>query len=492
MTDRRARGPRVPARVQIMGWFVLVMTGALATVVLLVVESEHAAVEERVNRALEQDVREFAGFAGTGGDPVQGVVERDPGVLFERHLSSQYPGRSEVLIGVTETGGRLGTIKQADDSVRGITIDEPLLRGIVDDPATLGTAATSGGDMRWLSIDVLPPQDAPAEVADSRYWFVAGYFVHEAHAELDSTVRNLIGVSAIALVLAAAMSWFVSGQILAPVRDVRRAAAELTEHDLTNRIPVHGRDDLAALAAQFNAMLDRLESAFATRRQFLDDAGHELRTPITIIRGHLEVMGDDPAERAEVVRLCTDELDRMARIVDDLLLLAKAEQQDFLRPDWVSVPELTSDIEAKARAIGARHWVLEQVGEGEAWLDGQRVTQAVLQLAQNAVQHTAPGAQIRIGSSLHEGAVSFWVTDQGPGLAAQDVSRIFERFVRGDPATRESTERGGAGLGLAIVAAIAEAHHGATRVISEPGRGATFGIELPAVPDHQTGERSAG
>jgi signal transduction histidine kinase len=98
---------------------------------------------------------------------------------------------------------------------------------------------------------------------------------------------------------------------------------------------VHGRDDVAALAGTFNAMLDRLERAFAAQRTFVDDAGHELRTPITIVRGHLELMGDDPAEREETVRLVTDELDRMSRIVEDLLLLAKAERPDFIRPEEV-------------------------------------------------------------------------------------------------------------------------------------------------------------
>ncbi|OZM74519.1 two-component sensor histidine kinase [Amycolatopsis antarctica] len=480
----RGRGTRIPARVQIMGWLVLVMTGALATVVLLVAEFEYSAVDDRVNRSLEQDISEFRRVAGEGGEPGQAGTPTDPALLFRAHLRGQYPDRAEILLGVSDVAGRLGTVKQADDSVGGIVLDDPALRSIVDDPAGTGTLATTGGDMRWLRIDVLPPPGGTPEGA--RFWFVAGYFLDQAHTDVDATVRTLVGISAIALVLAAGVSWLVAGQILAPVRDVRRAAAELTEHDLTTRIPVHGRDDLAALAEQFNAMLDRLESAFATRRQFLDDAGHELRTPITIIRGNLELMGDDPAERAEVVRLCTDELDRMARIVGDLLLLAKAEQPDFLRPGWVSVPELTSDIDAKVRAIAPRRWVLERIGEGEAWLDDQRVTQAVLQLAQNAVAHTADDAEIRVGSSVYHGSASFWVTDTGPGVAAEDAPLIFERFARGSTTADGSAGRGGAGLGLAIVKAIAEAHHGNARVMSDPGQGATFGIELPAAPRHDT------
>ncbi|MFD9892347.1 ATP-binding protein [Amycolatopsis sp. NPDC059027] len=468
MTERAARGSRIPARVRIMGWFVLLMTAGLATVVLLVSVSEFAAVDNRINRALEQDVSEFRTFAAIGTDQ-GGRAIGDPWVLFDRHLRTQYIHEAEVLLGVVDTGTQLDALKQVDQSVKHVRIDQPLLRQVIDAPGGTGTIATSGGDLRFLRVDVVAP-GSPGGHA----WFVAGYFVDHLRGDAVSTVRTLLWVSLVALVLAAGVSWLVAGRILAPVRTVRQAAADLTEDDLTHRIPVHGRDDIAALAEQFNAMLDRLERAFSTRRQFLDDAGHELRTPITIIRGHLEVMGDDPAERAEVVRLCTDELDRMARIVDDLLLLAKAEQPDFLRPERVSVPELTSDIDAKARAIADRRWTLESVGEGDAVLDPQRVTQAVLQLAQNAVQQTAAGTLIRVGSSIEGDTVSFWVADSGPGVPGEQAERIFERFVRG-----ESGERSGAGLGLAIVKAIAEAHHGRAWFRSEPGSGATFGVALP-------------
>lgn len=469
---QRPRGTRVPARLQIMAWLVLVMTAGLATVVLLVAEFEYGAIDRRVNSGLEQDVEEFRLLARSGSDPATGQPLRDPYELFRRHLSGQYPDRAEVMLGVVADGTGLRSLRQGDAALSHVELDDRLLREIVGNAEHTGTVDTPGGELRWLRVDVLPPGGGN----EPRAWFVSGYFVDVAKADANDTVRTLLLISALALVLAAGVSWVVAGQILAPVNTVRRAAAEITEHDLTRRIPVQGRDDIAALAEQFNAMLDRLENAFSTRRQFLDDAGHELRTPITIIRGHLELMGDGPQERAEVVRLCTDELDRMARIVDDLLLLAKAQQPDFLRPQWTSVPELTSDIDAKARAIAPRTWVLESIGEGKAFLDAQRVTQAVLQLAQNAVQHTTDGATIRVGSSVDERSVSFWVSDTGPGVSPEDAPRIFDRFARGGSGVRDGS---GAGLGLAIVKAIAEAHHGQARVVSQPGRGATFGIELP-------------
>jgi len=234
-------------------------------------------------------------------------------------------------------------------------------------------------------------------------------------------------------------------------------------------------------------MLDRLEEAFSTQRRFVDDASHELRTPITIVRGHLELMGDDPDERREVVRLVTDELDRMARIVEDLLVLAQAQRPDFLRVEDVSLAELTSDIDAKVRALGDRDWRLDEIGEGIIRVDPQRITQAMVQLASNAVRHSSSGDTIVLGSSLTDDGgrrtVRLWVRDFGPGIAPEDQERIFERFARaGSP----RAHRPGAGLGLAIVRAIAEAHRGTVHLDSALGRGSTFTLILP-VDERSTG-----
>ncbi len=242
--------------------------------------------------------------------------------------------------------------------------------------------------------------------------------------------RVLLAISGVALLMTTGIAWVVAGRILKPVRLVRATAAQLTEQDLTRRIPVHGNDDVAALAETFNAMLDRLERAFATQRLFVDDAGHELRTPITIVRGHLELMGDDPAEREETVRLVTDELDRMSRIVEDLLLLAKAERPDFVTPEPVQLAELTADVFVKARTLGDRDWVLAEVADRETRLDPQRITQAMVQLAQNAVQHTTAGQTIRIGSRAAGARIELYVADTGPGVQPQDAEVIFERFRR--------------------------------------------------------------
>jgi signal transduction histidine kinase len=227
-------------------------------------------------------------------------------------------------------------------------------------------------------------------------------------------------------------------------------------------------------------MLDRLESAFASQRAFVSDAGHELRTPITIIRGHLELLGDDPQERQETIELVSDELDRMTRFVEDLLTLAKAERSDFLRLEDVDLDLLTEELMAKASALAPRDWTLERIGAGTLRADRQRLTQAVMSLANNAVQHTAEGARIGLGSELHDGRARLWVSDDGPGIPLADQERIFDRFAQAGVRRTDGT-----GLGLAIVRAIAEAHGGDVVLRSAPGQGSTFTLDLPTEPPEE-------
>ncbi|MEV0696332.1 HAMP domain-containing sensor histidine kinase [Saccharopolyspora sp. NPDC050389] len=473
------RGTRIPARAQIMGWLLLVLVVVLLAVILIVRTFLHNDVNDQVTASMEQEAHEFVTFAERGRDPATGQLFTAPEQLFNSYLSRQYPDRDEALIGVWETPTGLRPLSQEqDDEIDRFAKDQALLQQIVAAPSNYGWLDTPAGRMQWLKVQTESEQGG-------RAWFVVERYTATATADADRTVQLLLLVSGLGVLIAALSSWVVAGLILAPVRAVRQAAAEISEHDLTRRIPVEGRDDIAALADQFNAMLDRLEDAFRIQRQFVDDAGHELRTPITIVRGNLELLGDDPAEREEVVRLCTDELDRMTRIVNDLLMLAKADRPDFVTPAPVSLAELTSDIEAKVRSLADRRWVLDDIGEGEVLVDEQRITQAMVQLAQNAVQHTEPGSEIRIGSSVADGAVRLWVTDRGPGIDPAEVSKIFDRFTHGS-----SHGKGGAGLGLAIVKAIADAHHGRVRVVSRPGEGATFALELPAVPPHDATEET--
>ncbi|MDX6504698.1 MAG: two-component system, OmpR family, sensor kinase, partial [Gaiellaceae bacterium] len=230
-------------------------------------------------------------------------------------------------------------------------------------------------------------------------------------------------------------------------------------------------DEIAELGRTFNEMLDRLDYAFTSQRAFMADVSHELRTPITIIRGHLETLGDDPEERREAMAVVADELDRMSRLVDDLLVLARSSRPDFLRVEPLDLDLLTHDLLGKARQLGPRDWHLDNVGLGLVHADRQRITQAVMNLADNAVHHTNESDRISLGTSSDEREARIWVRDSGPGISLADQRRIFERFAAGN--------NGGAGLGLSIVRAVAEAHGGRVEVDSAPGLGATFVLVIP-------------
>ncbi len=326
--------------------------------------------------------------------------------------------------------------------------------------------------MRFLAapISVIPGSQAGSDI------FVAASFVDPGRADVNTTVGIASTVGLVALVGAILVAWVISGRILAPVRDLELAARSVTESDLSHRLEIRGNDELARLAGDFNAMLDRVESAFRSQRQFIDDAGHELRTPLTVVRGHLELMGDDPVEREEVRSIMTDELDRMARMVNELLVLARAERPDFLQLAPVDITMLTSEVEDKASSLASRRWRVGGNAEVEMLADRQRLTQAWMQLAQNATQHTAEGGIIELGSRVAGDWVELWVADDGEGLPQDARASIFEGF------SRTSGHRGTGehfGLGLPIVRAIAEAHHGQVSVADSSFGGALFVIRLP-------------
>jgi signal transduction histidine kinase len=312
--------------------------------------------------------------------------------------------------------------------------------------------------------------------------FVIAHPTFGERGEVVEAVTVIIQVSVGVLTLALILAWFASGKILAPLRLLAQTARNIGVTDLNQRISVNGEGELAELAVTFNEMMDRLQAAFVTQRNFINDAGHELRTPITIIRGHLELMGDHPQEIEETLAIVMDELERMNRFVNDMILLAKAERPDFLQLETVDVCALTEELFIKIQALGDRNWQLQATAKGKIVADRQRLTQAVMNLVQNATQHTSSTDTITLGSVIDQHQVKFWVHDAGEGIAQADQQRIFQRFARTTNSRRRSE---GAGLGLSIVQAIATAHGGQVTLESQQGAGAKFTIILPLEPPQQ-------
>ncbi len=299
-----------------------------------------------------------------------------------------------------------------------------------------------------------------------------------------SASTQVIHVTLTIFIVFSSVAWITAGRVLAPLRLLTKTALSITESDMTQRISIKGTDEIAELGSTFNEMLDRLQAAFDSQKAFINNAGHELRTPITVIQGHLELLQFKPERLEKTLPLVMDELDRMNRLVNDLLLLAKAESPNFLNLKLEELDWLTEELYLKAKAIAPRNWQLESKGLSPIKVDRQRLTQAVMNLVANAVRHTKIDDTIALGSTLQENYAYFWVRDTGEGIAPQDQQRIFERFVRATDADRYS-EGEGVGLGLSIVEAIAIAHGGWVELDSTLGQGSTFTLVFPLEPTSQ-------
>ncbi|MGH3024723.1 MAG: sensor histidine kinase [Gaiellaceae bacterium] len=450
---------------------------AVATLVSIVVAREalDRRLDQRIDAQLVQESEELRQLA-IGNDPATGApfnarVER----IFRVFLRSNVPSANEVLLTFVDgepflRSGQIMPYRLDEDP-------ELVARWGSLAESDRGAVETPGGRVEYLAVPLLSG-DRTGGV------FVAAVFRDRESDEVGDALRVVVGVGLAMLLIGSVLAWLLADRVLRPVTAVTQAARSISGGDLSRRIPVSGHDEIAVLAATFNDMLARLETAFETQRRFVDDAGHELRTPITIVRGHLELLEDDPEERRATLELVLDELDRMARIVNDMLTLAKWERPDFLKPDEVDVGALTDDVLAKAEALGDRRWQLDARAEGSVVADRQRVTQALMQLAQNAVEHTGAGDEVALGSLVGGGEVRLWVRDTGPGIPRAQQDHLFARFYRAGEGRRSD----GAGLGLSIVQAIARAHGGRAEVASEVGAGATFTVILPVQGPPRPGE----
>ncbi|WP_432560039.1 sensor histidine kinase [Granulicoccus sp. GXG6511] len=466
---------RRSVRWRIVAWMILTMAVSFAVVVISVRGLLLTDLANRANHDVNQEINEFYSFASEGVEPGTGQPFTSTARLFEVHLSRQRAGDLELLLGhlpaYASAYEQRGTHVPAYETYDALA-DETLMTAI--DNQQSGIHESSVGQIRWGKADV----EVNGRVDGT---LIVLHFTGVEEARVADTVRVLTLVALVAMFVSVLIAFLAAGQILQPLRLLHRTAREVSHRDLTTRIPVHGSDEVSQLARTFNSMLDRLEGAFNTQQRFVDDAGHELRTPITAIRGHLELLHTKtPEQQTQTIALLTGELDRMGRIVNDLLALAKADQPDFVQPRETDIAELTLHLDALAQALADRRWMLTRIADGPAVLDEQRITQAVLQLLQNAVQHTEAGDEIRLSSDFIDIGgvpyVQFTVTDTGPGVPEAEREHIFERFARGaSPGTAET----GAGLGLAIVSAIARGHGGMVTVGGTPGSGAIFSITVP-------------
>ena len=447
----RRRFARVSVRTRITVVIALLTAVAMTGAGLLVYALESARIERQVNAQISQEIAEFRALRI---DPNTGEEFDDVGRVLNVFLTRNVPDDDEMLVGYVRGETPERTVNRYGQEV----LDEPAYQdALADLDGVGGTRVIESPTFGETWVTLVPVTNAQGEGS-----LVIVNFLRDEHEELDRTLQTYTLIALLSLGLITTIAAFQSGRLLAPLRTLESTAREITTTDLSRRIPERGNDDITALTRTINSMLERLDSGFAAQRQFLDDAGHELKTPLTVLRGHLELLdGEDPAELAQT---------------RELLLLDHGDPWSVGRPgsccstrstgcrascrtsscsrraaaptssSWArcDLADLTQSVLAKATALGDREWQLDGVARGRAVLDEQRVTQALLQLADNAVKHTDPGAAVAVGSAREDGLVRLWVRDSGDGIPAEDREAVLERFGRSHVRAGDD----GFGLGL--------------------------------------------
>jgi len=316
-------------------------------------------------------------------------------------------------------------------------------------------------------------------------YYQAREFARLLNSETLTKLRNYsFGALGVLFVASLGVGWVVAGRVLRPIGRITSVAREIQATDLSRRIELPGPDDeLKQLADTFDAMLARLDAAFAAQRQFVADASHELRNPLAIIRTNVDVaLADpraDPEDLRHTIAVVQRASDRMARLVDDLLALAR-RQEPILEHEPVdlgaAVAEASDDFVVPA---AARSIVLDRAIAPGVIVTGDRdaLKRAVANLLENAVRLAPASSRIRLATGSEGDQAWIAVADEGPGIAPEDQLHVFDRFWRADKA--RSRADGGTGLGLAIVRQIAESHGGRVRLQSKVGVGSSFVIWLP-------------
>ena len=351
-------------RMRIVVGYLVLLTVALLVAIVVTRQLQLARADREIEREQAQEVEELQLLAGEGVDPATGDpfgddVHRIFDVFLRRNVPSDDEAFYTVVDGqVWEYSFGSPALFEDPQFLPAWTVEEPTVSTATSDVADVG-------EVRSLAVPIV----VDGSVAGV---FVVASFPDVAHGEVADVVRLITIAGLGVLGVTTALAWSLAGRVLRPVRELTSTAKQINQSDLSARIPVEGHDELAELGTTFNDMVDRLEQGFTSQRQFLDDVAHELRTPITIARGHLEVLGDDPTERAETVEIVTDELDRMSRYVTDLLVLAKSDQPDFLVTERIDLGELAVDLLARVSGLGARDVGARRRAAGRAGRDRGR------------------------------------------------------------------------------------------------------------------------
>lgn len=313
--------------------------------------------------------------------------------------------------------------------------------------------------------------------------------------EIDSILEGLLlplaFVTSVSVIAVSFLGWWFARRIFAPLEKMTETAYRIgVNNDLAERVETNPsqNDEVTRLGRSLNLMLDRLEKSFKAQKQFIADSSHELRTPLTVIRGNIDLLrrNPDPQNQQDSLQAIERESARMQRLVQDLLLLAQTDAGQTLELAPLPLHEMVLEIFQETRVLALQRRQQLKLDKFDAVLvegDADRLKRAILNLVDNAIKYTQEEGEVTMSLVRGKQWARVIITDNGPGIAAKDQERIFDRFYRVDKA--RSRASGGTGLGLPIVKYIVEAHNGRLTLQSEPGQGTTFTIWLKALPDDE-------
>ena len=329
--------------------------------------------------------------------------------------------------------------------------------------------------------DVTRVLAVPVRHGDRTFVLMVGASLQDRRDQMLQLAATLLVAGLAALAAISFGGWVLVGLALRPVDRMRREAAAISALESDRRLAVPpGQDEFAALARTLNAMLDRLEATFERERRFVDDASHELRTPIGVLRGRLDLALSrprTPSELEETLRRALDDAEHLSRLADDLLVLSRARDGRVpIHREEVALSEVVETAVAGHRPLAARRGVVLEASAPNvtARLDPLRVRQVLDNLIDNAIGHSATGGTVRVSAARDDDVATIGVEDGGDGFPAGMLEAAFDAFVRGPSPNGHR----GAGLGLAIVRAVAEAHGGTAVAANLPAGGARVTVTL--------------
>jgi two-component system OmpR family sensor kinase len=483
------RPAAIGLRWRLAGWIAVVTLICIGIVFLAVYRGTGTQLRGQIDREIGGDASEFAHNLLDS----RARTSRELSQAAARYVRDQPFSASSTLLFAIVPGAPASTNRPellspsaADNGETAAEQDQEnrLSARILTAPATYSTLPLPDvGNLRLLKRLVRVPGGLSATIG------VGEPLAAVAHAQ-SGVARTFVLAGALALAGALLAAYAVGTRVSGPLRRMAAVAARVDAGDLHPRINDTGgqSEEVKVMADSFNHMLDRLTDAFAGQRAFVADASHELRTPLTVIRGQLELLfaHEYPTgeEVGRVERLVQAEIARMGRLIDDLLLLAKTEQAQFLRIEPIDLPTYVRELWDGTSLLARRRFELGPIPAGRLTADPDRLAQALRNLIGNAIDHSVPKrglVRMRVehvaGRDATTAGIRFMVDDDGPGIPADQLERVFDRFHRTDAARDRAS--GGTGLGLSIVRAIAEAHGGRVAAGASPEGGARIALELP-------------